>query len=398
MHGAHEVVGSNPAGPTTTGSAPTPGARTAGKRHPLNVAAPDGLLPVQHLKRMVRDGRISATTEVDGRQLQPASLDLRLASRAWRVRASFLPGPTATVTERLRDMAMHEIDLSRAAALETGCVYVAALQERLRLGPSVSALANAKSTTGRLDVFTRLIADHCSEFDRLPPGYEGPLYAEISPRAFSLLVRSGSRLNQIRLSRGDPQLTGDALARLHAESPLVDLDANIDSEGLRISVDLDSEDGAPIGYRAKRHCGLVDIDERGAYRIGEFWDPIAPRDGELVLDPGAFYVLVSRESVRIPPGFAAEMSPYLPFIGEFRVHYAGFFDPGFGYGLPGDAGARSVLEVRCHETPFVLRHGQVVGRLKFEKMLDVPEAIYGTALGSSYQGQGLLLARQFRPD
>lgn len=355
-----------------------------------------GVLPVQHLRALVAEGRIHAGRTIAPQQLQPASLDLRLANRAWRVRSSFLPGD-ATVAERLDRMAMHEIDLEGGAALETGCVYVALLQESLHLPDGVSALANAKSTTGRLDVFTRLIADRCPEFDRLPAGYRGPLYAEISPRTFSLLVREGSRLNQIRFSHGSPTVSGQTLRALNTGAPVVDAVADIDAEGLRFSVDLEAGTGLPAGYRAKRHCGLIDIDQVARYDAAEFWDPVIASHGELILDPGAFYILVSQEAVRVPPEYAAEMTPYIPFVGEFRVHYAGFFDPGFGYGLADDAGARSVLEVRCHETPFALRHGQIVGRLVFEEMLEAPEVLYGSASGSSYQGQALQLAKQFRP-
>lgn len=354
----------------------------------------NGVLPVQRLRQYLQEGCIQSTGPVEDGQLQPASLDLRLGRRAWRVRASFLPGPDATVAERLKAISMHELDLSSGAVLERGCVYVAELQESLQLPDGVSALANAKSTTGRLDAFTRMIADCCAEFDRLPSGYSGPLYAEINPCTFSLLVREGSRLNQIRLSHGQTTLSGKELSDLHSASPVIDPPAHIDEDGLRFSVDLSSTGIA--GYRAKPHCGVVDIDTVNHYPAESFWDPVVVEDGELILDPSAFYVLVSREAVRLPPSFAAEMTPYLPCIGEFRVHYAGFFDPGFGYGLDNDCGARNVLEVRCHETPFALRDGQVVGRLVFERMLEPPDVLYGAASGSSYQGQALQLAKQFK--
>ena len=376
MHGAHEVVGSNPAGPTS--GSPT-----------------GGVLPLQHLRLLADEGRITAPRGVGALHFQPASLDLRLGKYAWRVRAGFLPGPNATVSQRMRSLLMHEVDLTEGAVLETGCVYVVRLQERLHLPEDVWGVANAKSTTGRLDVFTRLIADHSSEFDRLPIGYSGPLYAEISPRTFSLLVREGSRLNQIRLSRGNPVISGDRLRKVHEAAPLVDAKAEIDAEGLRFSVDLKIRAGVPAGWRAKRHSRMIDIDKMGAYAVMDFWDPVYGESGGLVLEPGAFYILAASEAVRIPPHYAAEMTPYLPSVGEFRVHYAGFFDPGFGFGLDNDRGARSVLEVRCHETPFILRHGQVVGRLVFEDMLEAPEVVYGRDSGANYQGQGLQLARQF---
>ncbi len=364
----------------------------------LVVGDAQGILPSQRIRQLADSRALEADSPLEPKQIQPASLDLRLAGTAWRVRASFLPGDGARVADRLNDLAMHEINLENGAALETGCVYVALLQERLALPDDISAIANAKSSTGRLDTFTRLIADHSAEFDRVPAGYSGPVYAEISPRTFSLLVRTGSRLNQIRFCRGRPSVSGQALRALNSHAPVVGgVNPNIDSEGLRFSVDLQSSGDTPAGWRAKRHCGMIDIDRPGAYRASDFWDPVHARDEELILDPGAFYILMSRESVRIPPGYAAEMNPYLPFVGEFRVHYAGFFDPGFGYRLPNNAGARSVLEVRCHETPFALRHGQIVGRLVFEEMLEYPEQVYGKAVGSSYQGQQLQLAKHFHP-
>jgi dCTP deaminase len=332
-------------------------------------------------------------------QVQPASLDLRLGRRAWRVRASFLAGRDRTVTERLDDFAMHAIDLGPGAVLETGCVYVVELAEALRLPAGISAAANAKSSTGRLDLFTRLIADRTPEFDRVEPGYAGPLYAEISPRTFSVLVRPGERLNQIRFRRGQAVIDDAALARLHAADPLVNGDALIDG-GLGFSVDL-SPRGAPragvVGWRARRHAGLIDLRRVAAYEPDEFWEPVTPRSfGGIILDPGAFYILVSREEVSVPPATAAEMVPYMAVAGEFRVHYAGFFDPGFGHASTGGSGSRGVLEVRCHEAPFALEHGQMLGRLVYERMAGVPDTLYGAGIGSNYQGQALRLSKHFR--
>ena len=288
------------------------------------------------------------------------------------------------------------MDLTGGAVLEKGCVYLVPLMERLRLPAGITAVANAKSSTGRLDLLTRLITDDGTEFDRLPDGYDGPLYAEICPRSFSVLVRPGMRLNQLRLRQGQAVLDDTALRALHAETPLVGGPALID-QGLGFSVDLRPETGDLVGYRAKPHSGVIDLDRIGAYDPREFWDALHSRDGRLILDPGAFYILVSRESVAIPPDYAAEMAPYLAMVGEFRVHYAGFFDPGFGIG-PLGTGARGVLEVRCHEAPFALEHGQVVGRLVYEKMQTRPDRLYGQDIASNYQGQGLKLAKQFRTD
>ncbi|MEM1346785.1 MAG: 2'-deoxycytidine 5'-triphosphate deaminase [Pseudomonadota bacterium] len=359
------------------------------------MAQAHGVLPSQELRRLATAGAIAAEHPLDGDQIQPASLDLRLGQRAWRVRASFLPA-RASVAARLDEFAMHALDLGPGAVLETGCVYVVELAERLALPAEVSGAANAKSSTGRLDLFTRLIGDHQSEFDRLTPGYTGPLYAEISPRTFSVLVRPGMRLNQIRLSRGESRLDDAALAALNAREPLVDTDALIDG-GLGFSVDLNPREGGIVGWRARRHSGLIDLGLIGHYVAEEFWEPVRPAPGgHVVLEPGAFYILVSREAVAVPPDTAAEMVPYRAVAGEFRVHYAGFFDPGFGHAETGGSGSRGVLEVRCHEAPFVLEHGQRVGRLIYERMAARPDLLYGRDIGSNYQGQGLNLAKHFR--
>ncbi len=343
---------------------------------------------------MIAAGQILAVPPIAPDQVQPASLDLRLGAVAWRVRASFLPGP-APLAERLEEFRMHRIELEGGAVLEKGCVYVVPLMESLALPEDVSAVANAKSSTGRLDLFTRLITDRGAEFDRIARGYAGPLYAEISPRSFSVLVRPGMRLNQIRFRRGSATLDDAALADLNAAERLVDGKAHI-AEGLGFSVDLDPVDGARAGYRAKPHTGLIDLDRIGHYDPAEFWEPVLARDRRIILDPGAFYILVSREAVHVPPNYAAEMAPYLAMVGEFRVHYAGFFDPGFGHAAAGGQGARGVLEVRCHEAPFALDHGQIVGRLVYERMAERPDKLYGAGLGSNYQGQGLKLSKHFR--
>ena len=356
-----------------------------------------GVLPSQALSDLIAvdQGAIASDAPLAEGQIQPASLDLRLGTRAIRVRASFLAGEGASVADRLDEFRMHEIDLGQGAVLEKGCVYVVPLMERLALPGGIHAAANAKSSTGRLDLLTRLITDGGTEFDRVRKGYQGPLYAEICPRSFSVLVRPGMRLNQLRLRDGEATLTDEALTALHAESPLVSGKPVI-SEGLGFSVDLRPETGTLVGYRAKPHTGVIDLDGIGAHDPTEFWEEIRTDRGRIILDPGAFYILVSREAVTIPPGYAAEMAPFMAMVGEFRVHYAGFFDPGFGWAEAGGAGSRGVLEVRCHEAPFVLEHGQVVGRLVYERMSEPPETLYGAGIASNYQGQGLKLSKHFR--
>ncbi|MDB4099809.1 2'-deoxycytidine 5'-triphosphate deaminase [Amylibacter sp.] len=334
------------------------------------------------------------TNPVDIDQVQPASLDLRLGKKAYRVRASFLAGSKNSVADRLSNFKMHEIDLRNGAVLEKGCVYVVPLMESLALPKNINAVANAKSSTGRLDLFTRCITDHGIEFDRIEKGYTGPLYAEISPRSFSVLVKPGMRLNQIRFRKGKSVLSDNELSKMHNDIGLVDGPAQID-QGLGFSVDLDLPNGL-VGYRAKPHTGLINLDNISYYNIDDYWEPVFAHEKRIILDPGAFYILVSREAVHIPPNCAAEMAPYLAMVGEFRVHYAGFFDPGFGNTEAGGKGSRGVLEVRCHEAPFALEHGQSVGRLVYERMSEVPDILYGADLKSNYQGQGLKLSKHFK--
>lgn len=354
-----------------------------------------GVCANQQIEAMVAEGTILADPPVDPAQIQPASLDLRLGHVAYRVRASFLAGHGRSVADRLAEFEMHRIDLSDGAVLEKGCVYLVPLMESLALPADMSAVANAKSSTGRLDLLTRTITDGGTEFDRIAPGYQGPLYAEICPRSFSVLVRPGMRLNQIRFRRGQAVLKDAELAALHKDTPLVDGEAVI-QDGLGFSVDLRLPGSDLVGYRAKPHTGVIDLDRIGAYDPAEYWEEVRSSTGRIILDPGAFYILVSREAVHIPPRYAAEMAPYLAMVGEFRVHYAGFFDPGFGHDAAGGAGSRGVLEVRCHEAPFVLEHGQVVGRLVYERMTEIPTQLYGAGIASNYQGQGLKLSKHFK--
>ena len=337
-----------------------------------------GILPAQQIRRLLDEGAVSAPVPVARQQVQPASLDLRLGPRAHRVRASFLPGRDAMVRDKLRTLGMHTMDLRAGAVLERGCVYLVRLLEEVRLGPDLSGAANPRSTTGRLDVFTRLIVDRATEFDRVPAGYAGPLYAEVSPRTFSVLAREGNRLSQLRFRRGAlPPNTGAA-----GEAVL--------------SVDLRGSAGAgPVGYRARRHADLIDLSQVGRYDPRAFWEPIEA-GGAILLDPDDFYILSSAERVSIPPDRAAELVPYDARMGEFRVHYAGFFDPGFGMGAAG--GTHAVLEVRSRDVPFVLDHGQGIGRLAFEPMAEVPDRLYGPAIGSRYGDQTVGLSRHFRQD
>jgi len=362
-----------------------------------------GILPAQAIRELIAGGRLEASREIAEEQIQPASIDLRLGEVAYRVRASFLPGQDCTVQERISALLIAEVDLTGGVVFEPGCVYIVPLREELSLPKNVEARANPKSTTGRLDIFTRLITDHGSEFDRVRPGYRGKLFAEIVSGTFTLKVRAGMKLNQLRFIRGNPPSHDGHLAELDERENLVFEDeegpvkAKID-RGLRISVRLNAEGETDlVAFRAKKHAPVIDLGVRDFYDPREFWDAVYSVPGRgIVLDPGDFYLLASKEKVRVPPDYAAEMVPYDQSIGEFRVHYAGFFDPGFGYGLRDVLGTLAVLEVRAHEVPILIEHGQIVGRLVYSPMLARPDKIYGVQIGSSYQMQGLALSKQFK--
>ena len=359
-----------------------------------------GILPFQAIRDLVATGEIAADGGVGADQIQPASLDLRLGTEAFRAPASFLPGPDATVRDKIAAFDMHRLDLAGGAVLEKGCVYIVPLMERVALGAKLSAFANPKSSTGRLDIFVRLITDRGTAFDRVEPGYKGPLYAEIAPRTFSVLVRPGTRLNQLRLRRGAPQVSATALRKLQDQVGLVHVEPGretIRDDMIGVTLDLQGDAATGlIGYQARKHTGVIDVDRRAYYDPGEYWDPIRQRPGRgIILNPDDFYILATKEAVTVPPEYAAEMVPYDTNVGEFRVHYAGFFDPGFGWGVAGE-GSRAVLEVRSHEVPFLLEHGQTVGWLRFERLTAPPQRLYGAGAGSSYQKQGLQLAKQFK--
>ncbi len=356
-----------------------------------------GILPAQGIRALVEAGTIRLAMPVAVGQIQPASLDLRLGEVAFRVRASFLPGPGSDVAQKLSELSLHTIDLSHGAVLETGCVYVVPLLESLALPADIAAAANPKSSTGRLDVFTRVIADGVEAFDTIPGGYQGRLYAEICPQTFPIVVRRGSFLSQLRFRIGDPVENDVDLAALHARLRLVSGGVEDIKGGVALSVDLIGDKAGLVGYRAKRHTGIVDVDKPGACAILDYWEPIHARGARrLILDPDQFYILASKEAVHVPPTHAAVMMPFNPLVGEFRVHYAGFMDPGFGHAAAGGTGARVVLEVRSHKVPFILEDGQIIGRLVYERMQDTPEILYGTDLKSNYQAQGLKLSKHFK--
>lgn len=369
----------------------------------MDQAYTTGVLPSQVIRSLIAAERIRAKTPITEEQIQPASIDLRLGSVASRVRASFLPGRSCTVERKIQDLLIGELDLEKPAVFEKGCVFIVPLLEELSLPADISAQANPKSTTGRLDIFTRLITDYGVEFERIPKGHKGRLYAEIVSRTFPVQVSAGMKLNQLRFVKGNPPSYDSKLAELDEKETLVfeqednPAPAVID-KGLRISVDLQGNGNSEIvAYKARRNAPAIDLGKVDFYECREFWESVyKPSSKSIILDPGDFYLLGSREKIRVPPTYAAEMVPFDPSMGEFRVHYAGFFDPGFGYGSSDISGTTAVLEVRAHEVPILLEDGQMVGRLMYSRMTAKPDKIYGAEIGSSYQQQGLAFSRQFK--
>lgn len=361
-----------------------------------------GIIAYQRLQKFYEEGVISSVKPLAEKQLQPASMDLRLGGKAYRVRAGFLPGKNATVMNRVASLHMHEIDLTDGGVLERGAVYIVPLQEKLNLPTDVSGIISPKSSTGRLDILTRLITDNGISFDKIEKGFSGDLYLEITPLTFSVIAREGDCLTQLRLRQGKSVLEDSQLQELHAEHPLVYVNDHVEEpmldHGLWLSVDLEGRDSnAIVGYRSRKSAPLIDLRKINHYHIEDFWEPIVrPSSGQLILDPEEFYILASRERIVIPNSYSCEMMPYETTAGELRVHYAGFFDPGFGVFPDGRQGRRGVLEVRSHDVPFVLEHGQKICRMVYENMQELPSLSYGEVPGSNYSNQSLKLGKQFK--
>ncbi len=379
--------------------------------------ATQGILPYQDIKQLIATGALTASPAVEDRQIQPASLDLRLGRKAYRLISSFLP-ELSPISSRLNvldfyqsDLVMYEMDLTEGAILEKGHVYLVPLLEHLKLPKTLRARANPKSTTGRLDVFTRVVTDLNAGFDEIRAGYHGPLFLEVVPRSFAIKVRTGQSLNQIRFVRGEATVSDASLKTLHSKSPLLYHNSPTRKSlgqrefraerGLFLRIDLkgdDRTDSRIIGYRAKKNSHIIDLAKVGHYSAADFWEPLyRHRQDSLLLEPEEFYILASKERIRVPAGYAAEMVAYEAACGELRTHYAGFFDPGFGYGAKGEIkGTQVVLEVRPHDVPFLIHDGQTFFKVVYDRMLDVPSQLYGTTLGSSYQGQALTLSKHFK--
>jgi dCTP deaminase len=379
-----------------------------------------GIFPYQQLKRLIAERVIWSDDPIEDRQIQPASLDLRLGKKAYRLLSSFLP-ERSEVGNRLHvmdafqaELVMYDIDLQSGAILEKGHPYLVPLLESLNLPKNLRARANPKSTTGRLDIFTRVITDLNASFDEIGAGYKGPLYLEIVPRSFAIRVSTGMSLNQIRFISGSATLSDSNIKTLHKTDPLLyhnltevkplaARDIRTD-QGLFLKVDLQGKDLGQdpghetiVGYRAKKNSHIIDLSKTDYYTALEFWEPIyRHRNDSLLLEPEEFYILASKERIRVPPGYAAEMVAYEAACGELRTHYAGFFDPGFGYGRGEIKGTQVVLEVRPHDVPFLIHDGQTFFKVVYDRMLEMPMQVYGASLGSSYQRQGLTLSKQFK--
>jgi dCTP deaminase len=368
-----------------------------------------GVLPSQGLHRALDEGWISAGVyNVPEQNVQPASLDLRLGREVWRLQCSFLPDRRSTVRERADELQLDKFDIHArdGATLELDRPYLIPLVESLRLPSSIRGKANPKSSTGRLDVFTRVITDFNNRFDEIAPGYHGELYLEVVPRSYTVRVEELLSLNQLRLAAGTPRVSDEELRAIHDETPLLYLGSDpvagedlTVSEGLFLSVDLLGDSNEIVGYRAKRNSRRLDLSMVRHYHWRDFWEPVFPDDkGRVILEPEVFYLLLSSEGVSVPPGYASEMMAYDPTAGELRTHYAGFFDPGFGYSRSGEIrGSRAALEVRARDVPFMIEHGQPICKLGFERMLEEPDRLYGEDVNSNYQGQETMLSKHFTP-
>ncbi len=368
----------------------------------------EGVFAIQHLRRALGAGWIAAESEVPSANLQPASLDLRLGSAAMRLRCSFLPN-NYSVAERAQELIDGEpIDLSgEGAILDKGRPYLVRLQESLDLPAGVRARANPKSSTGRADVFTRVITDAGHTFDDIRPGYRGELWLEVVPLSFAVRVREGLTLNQLRLSIGATRLSDDDVVALHHEVPLLYRGGGVVndkhftvSNGLFLGLNLKGDRSGFVGYKARDTTPHLDLRQVGEADVNTYWERVnkEQRD-QIVLEPRRFYLLMSDEAVVIPASCAAEMTAYDPTSGELRTHYAGFFDPGFGYGRKGEIeGSTAALEVRAHDVAFLIEHRQRVCKLTFEHMLDEPDTVYGEEISSNYQQQTSTLGKHFREE
>ena len=354
-----------------------------------------GALTSEQIMSLYKYSSIKCVRPLMDNQIQPASIDLRLSKKCYEIDASFLPG-NKTVLQKLVKFKKRELDLGDFKTLRKGKIYIIQIQEELNLPENISASANAKSSTGRLDILTRLISDNSSCFDRIKKGYKGKIFVEVAPISFSIIVKEGISLNQLRFHNQQKIISDKQLESLDTQYGILENRNQIDN-GITISVSLKDKNNEPIGFKARDNSPAINLAKIDFYKVETFWEKLFSKNGILVLSPGAFYILRSKEFIIIPPQTAAEMVPYEVKMGEFRVHYAGFFDPGFGFTTDkNNSLSKAVLEIRCHETPFILEDSQIIGKLVYEKLATKPKKTYGNIIGSNYQGQTLKLSKHFR--
>ncbi len=358
-----------------------------------------GTLPDEGIAALIEAEAIASGSGIDGTQVQPASLDLSLGEAAWWMPGSVLPLPGEPVEALLERFARCRLDLSRPEVFVRGQVYVVRLDERLALPEGLAAYANGKSSIGRIDVQTRVLTDENPRYDKVPPGYRGPLYLEVIPKSFDIRVRAKDRLNQAIFYRDRRRLGAAALAEVHGRCPLVrapgeGLAGFRRNSGLLLTLDLEQP---VVGWVAKRSLEPIDLAQVHFHDPSEYFDPIPkPRRGALFLSREAFYIFSTHERVVVPPELAAEMLPYDTSAGEFRAHYAGFFDPGFGWGAAGELGGTpAVLEVRPYEDDLLVRHRQPVCKMAFEQLTAAPRQLYGQGQSHYAEQRGPRLSKYF---
>ena len=328
-------------------------------------------------------------------QIQPSSLDLTLSEECYEIEASFL-SPNHNIRDKLNNIINKKIDLNEVYIFKKNITYIVRLNEKLNLKNDIFGKCNPKSSTGRLDIFCRAILNFSDEYEKIPLNYNGEIFLEITPRSFNIALIKGDSLNQMRLIYQNHDYVDDeSLHNFHNIDPIIfDEFGNTNvadiSSGLKISVDL-KKINKTSAYIAKDNAPVLHYDKINSHKVADFWDTIKTKDDYLIIKPGKFYILKSKQKIRIPKTMAGEMKPYDTGIGDFRVHYAGFFDPGFGDPF----GSYAVLEVKTNEVPFILNDGQVIAKIQYEKLNKETKVVYGSNIKSNYQNQELALSKHF---
>ncbi|MDA1284586.1 MAG: 2'-deoxycytidine 5'-triphosphate deaminase [Proteobacteria bacterium] len=329
------------------------------------------ILIKKNIEELIKKKIILITSSFNKSQIQPASLDLTLSSNCYRIKASFIPN-NKKVSQLIESLALSKINLNNENLLEKNCIYLCELNEHLNLNNAYSAKSNPKSTTGRLDIFTRLITDYGKEYDVVDRGYNGKLYLEIIPQSFSIIVKKGLSLNQIRFYK-------DHLI----------INSFIKSQDISIYI----KKNEICAYKAIKNTSAINLNKLNHYKINDFWETIIPKNNNFIIEKDEFYILRSLENIKIKDTIAAELEPFGDNFGNFRVHYAGFFDPGFGNNK---LGTPAVFELRAYDTPFYVENKQKVARLNFYKLIEKSINTYGKKIKSNYHNQKLKLAKQFK--